>query len=366
MRAVHRSRAIIMVTAWLWSAAALAQQPVYTGRADLDLPDGQPGLIVLRDADPPADIPTPGPGGLDIIDVRLLFDRPNDALYVGVVTDGVFGDADGDGDPSGARDGRSADAPNMGPTEYLAIELDLNEDGEMDVLLGVPPAGTLADLGAYSPAAPPFGMALPGLVVTRYLCAGAMPCPGMARPHLEFTVRGLSAVPLSARGGADRSVGISARARIGSGGDVYPDDFVPGPVFAPLCPDVPIAERCDAFDNDCDVAADEGLGLGVACTVGEGICLARGRTVCDADPAAPAVCNVVAGAPDIEQCNLLDDDCDGIVDEEAPGAGAPCDLPTCPEVPALMACVEGMMYCVPAEAPPAEACNAVDDDCDGT
>jgi hypothetical protein len=32
----------------------------------------------------------------------------------------------------------------------------------------------------------------------------------------------------------------------------------------------------------------------------------------------------VAGEPGVETCNGLDDDCDGAIDEELPGAGDPC------------------------------------------
>ncbi|MCA9524688.1 MAG: hypothetical protein KC549_00130, partial [Myxococcales bacterium] len=79
---------------------------------------------------------------------------------------------------------------------------------------------------------------------------------------------------------------------------------------------VPAAEVCDGRDNDCDQRVDEQpVDAGGPCTAGEGVCeregvvqCEAGATRCDAQPGQPA------GA---EACNRLDDDCDGRVDESA-------------------------------------------------
>jgi hypothetical protein len=71
------------------------------------------------------------------------------------------------------------------------------------------------------------------------------------------------------------------------------------------------------------------------------------------------------GAGTAEGCNGLDDNCDGQVDEGAPGSGAACDtgLPgRC--APGLTRCEDGALHCH-ATAARAEACNGEDDDCDG-
>ncbi len=76
-------------------------------------------------------------------------------------------------------------------------------------------------------------------------------------------------------------------------------------------------EICDAIDNDCDGSTDEGFpGLGQACNAGLGICARPGVFVCDADSSAPPVCNATAGTPNpAETCDYVDDNCDGSVDE---------------------------------------------------
>ncbi|MCZ7684148.1 MAG: putative metal-binding motif-containing protein [Sandaracinaceae bacterium] len=69
-------------------------------------------------------------------------------------------------------------------------------------------------------------------------------------------------------------------------------------------------EGCNGRDDDCDGRVDESpLGIGVACDL-EGVCEGDGRTVCDGG----AVRCSSDRATD-ENCNGVDDDCDGSVDE---------------------------------------------------
>ena len=88
---------------------------------------------------------------------------------------------------------------------------------------------------------------------------------------------------------------------------VYPDDWQPEET------------RCDGLDNDCDGTRDEGfVGLGTPCSDGIGICRATGEIVCNADR-DDVQCSVTA-MPEravAETCNGLDDDCDGVTDEDS-------------------------------------------------
>ena len=114
-------------------------------------------------------------------------------------------------------------------------------------------------------------------------------------------------------------------------------------------------EVCDGVDNDCDGDTDEGLGT-VSC--GKGECqheqdyCAQGKiTICDA----------FAGAS-IEMCDLLDNDCDGLVDEDQ--GTAFCGLGIC--LHSHQACVDGVpMDCDPFLGALAETCDGLDNDCDG-
>ena len=71
------------------------------------------------------------------------------------------------------------------------------------------------------------------------------------------------------------------------------------------------SEICDAIDNNCNGAVDEGNpGGGAACSTGlPGVC-AAGTTSCQAGTLACAQ-NV---SPSPEVCDGLDNNCDGIVD----------------------------------------------------
>ncbi len=129
-------------------------------------------------------------------------------------------------------------------------------------------------------------------------------------------------------------------------------------------------EYCDTLDNDCDGITDEGVAqLGEQCTGGVGVCSAYGTWVCD--PSLGKRCDAVPGAPRVESCStgLLDDDCDGAVDEGFEYLGTACSE-------GVGACVRsGTWVCTEAEgahcdatpgAPATEVCaNGTDEDCDG-
>jgi hypothetical protein len=163
-------------------------------------------------------------------------------------------------------------------------------------------------------------------------------------------------------------------------------------------------ERCDAVDNDCDAAVDEGFDLqadvlhcgacGVPCArpnamraCADGACrdlaCVDGFHDLDGDPANG--CEYACEPAGAEACNRVDDDCDGGVDEgfdvqsDVAHCGG-CGL-TCAPDNAVAECAAGMCAidaCDDAfadlDAEPAngcecsiepEACDAADNDCDG-
>jgi hypothetical protein len=80
---------------------------------------------------------------------------------------------------------------------------------------------------------------------------------------------------------------------------------------------VAIETRCDGVDNNCNGAIDESFtNLNLSCSNGMiGACNTTGRFVCNGTGTG-TTCNAPAGpGPRAETCNGIDDDCDGMIDE---------------------------------------------------
>ena len=125
----------------------------------------------------------------------------------------------------------------------------------------------------------------------------------------------------------------------------------------------PSTEVCDGKDNNCNGMVDEGNpGGGVNCNTGLLGACAPGTTACSA---GSLVCNQNA-QPTPEACDGVDNNCNGAVDEGNPGGGLTCSTGK-PGVcaPGTTACQSGSIVCNENVAPSAEVCDGLDNNCNG-
>ncbi|MEO7331630.1 MAG: MopE-related protein, partial [Minicystis sp.] len=135
-------------------------------------------------------------------------------------------------------------------------------------------------------------------------------------------------------------------------------------------------EKCDNIDNNCKAGVDDGVlkcGNPLACPTAE-VCDGKDNDCDGLIDEAPGTCpNNCVPSPEI--CDGCDNDCDGMADDGI--AAIPCGLAspancsgqiTCkpPVAVPVGGCVAGGGYNACNNAPVAETCDGLDNDCDGT
>lgn len=130
---------------------------------------------------------------------------------------------------------------------------------------------------------------------------------------------------------------------------------------------MPKTEDCNGLDDDCNGTVDDNIvGTGGACGTGAlGVCAAGTLSCQNAGAGYTIDCFPnVAASP--ETCDGLDNDCDGTVDQGDPEGGGACNTGLLGECQAgTLHCVNGGVTCVQNNMAAAETCDAKDNNCDG-
>jgi hypothetical protein len=124
---------------------------------------------------------------------------------------------------------------------------------------------------------------------------------------------------------------------------------------------------CNGVDDDCDGMVDEDFAMRSS-SCGQGACARTGAVRCVAGKLVDSCVAGAAPASDDDSCDGIDDNCDGEVDEDYPAKASSCAAGACAST-GMVSCSSGKVVdSCSANAPVSTSdttCNNVDEDCDG-
>ena len=235
---------LALVLSLVMAVPASAAPPTFTGNVEADFSDADPDVLIFTDpGGKELIVPgnTPPGSGWDIKDVRVTYD--SGTLYVGINSYNIVGDADGDGDEDWATYGGGTDNLNLGGTECVSVYFDLDQDGDYDVIAGVPADGDITDFSVNEYAVGPlfFGTPIAGHLGTVYWD----PTLGTARGDLEFEITNFSTLPYQdgELGAFDIGAFMGSQDDLNIGEDFLVGSTGPGPA-------INIVKKTNGTDNN--------------------------------------------------------------------------------------------------------------------
>ena len=160
--------------------------------------------------------------------------------------------------------------------------------------------------------------------------------------------------------GTESRVGPDATSTVDAEDIDAPIDAIDAPP-----PDACIAnpEQCNSMDDDCDGHVDEGFSTGLPCDGPDTDSCNEGTVVCNAMGTATMCSDTTSNS--VEMCNSIDDDCDGVIDDGFV-TGMTCDgadTDSCNEGTVVCNTAGTGTMCSDVTSNSVERCNGIDDDC---
>jgi hypothetical protein len=238
------------------SSIASAQSVTFTGDAAVDFA----GATVVADPGGSNDVGVPSVlagsiPGWEIIDVGIAYDESTDMLKVGINVVGIFGDADGNGDPGTSSAALlingGTDNPDLGGTESFTFALDLDNDGNADVISGTPSGANInqAITATFQGllVAAPFAFNFPLLPNHDPIVFAS---PSAAQPDLEFGIPNFAALLNQFAQPGQSSIGFHVFCG-SQEDDGIGEDFLPGTALTTVdLPCLPIADNLEVTNID--------------------------------------------------------------------------------------------------------------------